>query len=414
MRIGIDLRVLQIGHQYRGIGEVTKQCLNRMFQLVAIDGSNPVTFVFYRYDDDIDPKVFLDIPKDLIYEEVVIGKRPNADIPRSRSEKLVSRWRNWFGAPVPKARMCDIFLQFDFALGVPRKPRSVLVSHDLIPYIFWNDFFESSWVHIRHKAARTTLRTILNNSEYVRVLKRSHRNATRVVCVSDSTRNDLHLYLHVPLKKMIVDHLGVSLKAASTGKASTDSDSKRLPTKPFLLFVGGIDARRRRVDDLIAAYNNLKASGHDIQLALVGENFQSAETIPSKIVRQAVMDSSYKDDILTLGYIKDKTKQDLYKTAVAFVFPTMYEGFGIPVLEAMLLGCPVVTYRNSSIPEVGGIYALYAKNWEDLWHQSLKLFEMTQTERHDLIIAAKKHAEEFTWDRTSQILYDELLRLAKK
>lgn len=412
MKLGIDLRVLQIGHQYRGVGEVTKQCLNRIFERAVVDSDDNVSFVFYRYDDDIDPKDFLEIPKGLVYEEVILGNRPKPDVPRPRSEKLAARWRNWFGNPVPKARKCDVFLQFDFALGVPRKPKSVLVSHDLIPYIFWNDFFESPWVHVKHKAARTTLRTVLNNSEYVRVLKRSHRNATRVVCVSDSTRKDLHRYLHIPLKKMVVDHLGVSLKAVSTGK--NDSGSKQLPTKPFLLFIGGIDARRRRVDELIAAYNNLKASGNDIQLALVGENFQSAETIPSKIVRQAVLDSSYREDILTLGYIDDKTKQELYKNAVAYVFPTMYEGFGIPVLEAMLLGCPVVAYSNSSIPEVGGKYALYAKNWEGLWHQSLRLLEMKQTERQALIAAAKKHAEEFTWDKTSQTLYDELLRVAKK
>lgn len=412
MKLGVDLRVLQIGHQYRGVGEVTKQCMNRIFERAISDKENNISFVFYRYEDEIDPKDFLEIPKELVYEEVILGNRPKPDAPRSRSEKLVSRWRNWFGNPVPKARRCDVFLQFDFALGVPRKPNSVLVSHDLIPYIFWNDFFESPWVHVKHKAARTTLRTLLNNSEYVRVLKRSHRNATCVVCVSESTRRDLNRYLHVPLKKMVVDHLGVSMKAASTGK--NGSGSKRLPTKPFLLFIGGIDARRRRVDELIAAYNNMKASGHDIQLVLVGENFQSAETIPSKIVRQAVLDSSYREDILTLGYIDDKTKQDLYKNAVAFVFPTMYEGFGIPVLEAMLLGCPVIAYNNSSIPEVGGKYALYAKNWEGLWHQSLNLLEMTQSKRHDLIAVAKKHAEEFTWDKTSKTLYEELLRVAKK
>jgi glycosyltransferase involved in cell wall biosynthesis len=403
MKIGVDLRVLQVGHQYRGIGEVTKQCLNRIFKLALADEENRPTFVFYMYDDKIDPKEFLDIPEQLEYEEVNLGKRPSLEIRRSRAEKLTNKWHIWFGPPVPKAKKCDVFLQFQFELGVPRHPKTVLIAHDLIPYIFWNDYFESAWVPFRNKAARTTLRTFLHNTEFTRVLKRSHRNAARILCVSDSTRNDLHKYLHIPNRKMRVIHLGVSLKPASTGKAA--KEAKNLPTKPFLLFVGGIDKRRRRVDDLVAAYNNLKASGHDIQLALVGENFQAHEAIPNDIVRKAVMDSSYANDILTLGYIDDETKQRLYKDAIAFVFPTIYEGFGIMTLEAMLLECPVIAYSNSSIPEVGGEYVLYAKGWTDIWRLTEDLLSQPKETRTQNIAAAKKHALTFTWEKTAEELY---------
>jgi glycosyltransferase involved in cell wall biosynthesis len=176
-----------------------------------------------------------------------------------------------------------------------------------------------------------------------------------------------------------------------------------------LLFVGGIDKRRRRVDDLVAAFNNLKASGHDIQLALVGENFQAPEKIPDEVVRKDVMGSSYAKDILTLGYIDDETKQRLYKEAIAFVFPTIYEGFGIMTLEAMLLECPVIAYSNSSIPEVGGEHVLYAKNWHDIWQQTEKLLDLSKAKRETFIVAAKKHAEQFTWDKTADKIYKTLL-----
>ncbi len=411
MKIGVDLRVFQIGHQYRGIGEVTKQCLNRVFERAIADTENDISFVFFKYDDEIDPKDFLEIPDELTYEEVKLGVRPDSEGVRPYSEKLTRIWRNWFGSPVPNTHNCDVFLQFDFALGVPRHPKSLLVSHDLIPYIYWDDFFESPWVHFKHKAARTTLRTLLHNQGYVHILKRSHKRAKRILCVSESTRSDLHKYLHIPLKKMVVDHLGVSLKVASTGKEA--ADNKTLPTKPFLLFVGGIDVRRRRVDDLVAAYNNLKASGHDIQLVLVGENFQSLEKIPNEVVRKAIADSSYVEDILTLGYVSDRTKQELYSNAIAFVFPTMYEGFGIPVLEAMLQKCPVVTYRNSSIPEVGGKYVLYANDWEGIWSDVVGLLEMPRDKRKVFVNDAKSYAQTFTWDKTSEKLYHELLNIAE-
>jgi glycosyltransferase involved in cell wall biosynthesis len=407
MKIGVDLRVLQVGHQYRGIGEVTKQCLNRIFEQAIADKKNHPSFVFYEYDDEIDPKEYLNIPDELEYEEVNLGKRPSPDVSRSKKEKLGAKWYRWFGIPVPKANKSDVFLQFQFELGVPRHPKTVLIAHDLIPYICWNDYFESPWVPFKNKAARTTLRTILHNNEYKRVLRRSHRNAARILCVSDSTLNDLRKYLHVPNRKMETVHLGVSLKPSSTGSVS--QKPANYPTKPFLLFVGGIDKRRRRVDDLVAAFNNLKASGHDIQLALVGENFQAPEKIPDEVVRKDVMGSSYAKDILTLGYIDDETKQRLYKEAIAFVFPTIYEGFGIMTLEAMLLECPVIAYSNSSIPEVGGEHVLYAKNWHDIWQQTEKLLDLSKAKRETFIVAAKKHAEQFTWDKTADKIYKTLL-----
>ena len=406
MKIGVDLRVFQVGHQYRGIGEVAKQSLSRIFTYALADTSKP-TFVFYMYDDPIDPKQFLDIPPELRYEEIRLGTRPSPDTVRSGQEKFATRWRAWFGGPIPHTNRSDVFLQFDYALGVPRHPRTVLVAHDLIPYIFWNEYFTSPWVHVRHKAARTTLRTVLNNNEFVRVMRRSHAHACRILCVSESTRKDLQHYLHVPKRKLRVVHLGVSIQASRTDDRATHKVS--MPTKPFLLFAGGIDKRRRRVDDLIAAYNNLKAAGHDIQLVLVGENFQSPEAIPVETVRQAVLDSSYAKDILTLGYVDDKTKQDLFRRAIAFVFPTIYEGFGIPILESMLHECPVIAYRNSSIPEVGGDYALYANDWTEIQRRIVEVLDMSKTQRTAFVAAAKAHAETFTWDRTARAIYDELL-----
>ena len=121
------------------------------------------------------------------------------------------------------------------------------------------------------------------------------------------------------------------------------------------------------------------------------------------------MGSSYKDDILTLGYVDDATKQYLYKNAIAFVYPTKYEGFGIPVLEAMLLECPIITYKNSSIPEVGGEHAIYVNNWSEIQTEVAHLLSLSPQAKQKLTKAAKKHAEQFTWDKTAQAIYQELL-----
>jgi len=225
--------------------------------------------------------------------------------------------------------------------------------------------------------------------------------------VSKSTKNDLRKYFNVPDSKIKVAHNGVDVKVLKTNE---HQDVKNMPTKPYLLFIGAGDARRR-VEDAVAAFNSLKADGRDIQLVLVGENFQSPEKIPNPVLRKAVMGSSYLDDILMLGYVDDMTKQKLYKSAIAFVYPTKYEGFGIPILEAMLLECPIITYKNSSTSEVGGDCAIYAKNLEEMRLNIEKLIDQSPSDRKKFIMSAKKHAETFTWDKTALLIYDELINV---
>lgn len=405
MRIGVDLRVLQVGHQYRGIGEVAKRTLNEMF-ILSLEDDKQDSFVFFEFADMLDPKEFLNIPKYLKFEVVKIGLWPKLDKNRTMLQKLAYKWSIWFGNPIPAANKCDVFLQYDYALGVPTNTKSVLIEHDIIPYIFWNDYFTSPWLHVKHKAARTTIRTFVHNIEYKHILKRSAKNATKIICVSEHTRKDLKEYLHISMKKMTIIHLGVSKTSLNNEKAAITSG--QFPDKPYLLFIGAVDARRRVIDDIIDAFNNLKAEGHDIQLVLAGENFQSPEAIPNDIVRNAIYDSSYKEDILTLGYIDDNTKNKLFKNAIAFVFPTTYEGFGIPVLEAMANGCPVIVYKNSSIPEIAGEYAIYAKGWEDIYNGSTRLLSMSDIQKDRFIRAAQKHAKKFTWLKTSIEYYDAL------
>ncbi len=402
------MRALQTGHKYRGIGEVAKQTTDRIVQLAHSDDRD-VKFIFYEYDDD-DPKELLNVPPDVQYETVKLGPMPEKNLTAGKLDKLRQHYAGLYGSPVKGSGRSDVFLQFDYAFGVPKNTRTVLIKHDLIPYLFWDKYFESAWVPFKNKAARTTLRTLFANYKFIRTLKRSLRSANVILSVSESTKRDVQNFFNVNGKKVKVAHLGVTLKAAKTDADTVANDD--LPTKPYLLFVGAGDARRR-VEDAVAAFNNLKADGHDVQLVLVGENFQGTDTIPNPVLRSAVSSSSYKSDILTLGYVDDAVKQDLFRDAIAFVYPTQYEGFGIPVLEAMLLECPVISYRNSSIPEVAGEHAYYAANWADIKSQTEYILSLSDEENGRRKKNAKIHAEQFTWDRTADIIYQELVRVAK-
>ena len=406
MKIGIDLRALQIGHKYRGIGEVAKQTTNRILEL-AHEDSRDISFIFYEYDDDQEnPKELLSIPSGLSYETIKLGPIPEKDLGATKYDKLKRNLIPLYGSPIKDSAKSDVFMQFDYALGVPKNTRAVLVKHDLIPYLFWDKYFESAWVPFKNKAARTTLRTLFANHKFSRTLRRSLKNSSVIITVSENTKSDIQKHFRVKDSKVKVAHLGVTIKPSKT---TSSVKPKGLPTKPYLLFVGAGDARRR-VEDAVAAYNNLKADGNDIQLVLVGENFQKKEHIPNPTVRNAVLSSSYGSDILTLGYVDDIAKQKLFKEALAFVYPTRYEGFGIPVLEAFLLECPVISYHNSSIPEVGGKHVYYANNWQDLKYQVELIMALSKQENNNRKQAAKEYAESFTWDRTSRIIYDELIK----
>lgn len=402
MVIGIDIRALQTGHKYRGIGEVTKQVTNRLLGKIVSDGHR---VIFYEYDDD-DPKELLSVPKGLQYEVVKQGPMPDGDTVRSRRDKIKANVDQLFGSPVLNSRKADVFLQYDYAFGVPKNTKSVLVKHDLIPYVFWDKFFESAWVPFKNRALRTTLRTLFANYRYKKVLSRSLKNAKLIVSVSESTKKDLQRFMGVSEKKVAVAHLGVDVQPSKTNDISTP---ELMPTKPYLLFVGAGD-ERRRVDDLVSAYNNLKADGVDLQLVLVGENFKKKEHIPNPATREAVVKSSYGDDILTLGYVDDATKQKLFRDSIAFVYPTLYEGFGIPVLEAFLLETAVITYKNSSIPEVGGDHARYIDDWTGIIDETKKLLSESVDERASHVKSAKKYAEGYTWDRTTDTIYQQLVR----
>jgi len=401
MRLGIDIRALQTGHKFRGIGEVAKQVTNRLLRYAANDDNE---IIFYEYDDD-DPKELLDLPKGLKYTVVKLGSMPENNLNRSRLDKIKSVTNQLYGLPISDSNKSDAFLQFDYAFGVPRNTRTVLIKHDLIPLIFWNDFFESPMVPFKNLAARTTLRTMFANYKYRRVLSRSVKNAHKIIAVSSSTKDDLKSYLSVPEKKIKVVYNGIDVKPTKTNDIISPD---RMPTKPYILFVGAAD-QRRRVEDLVDAFNNIRADGHDMQLVLVGENFKSPELIPSVATRKAVMRSSYKSDILTMGYVDDTVKQRLFKDALVFVYPTKYEGFGIPVLEAFLLGTSVITYKNSSLSEVGGDYAIYVNDWWGIKMAIENLLKEDPAVRKKRLVESKKWAEKFSWDKSAEGIYKELV-----
>ncbi|MGC1247731.1 MAG: glycosyltransferase family 1 protein, partial [Spirulinaceae cyanobacterium] len=167
---------------------------------------------------------------------------------------------------------------------------------------------------------------------------------------------------------------------------------------PYLLFVSTIEPRKN-ITTLIAAFNYLKEKHKiDHNLLLVGRKGWRYQPI-----FQAIANSPWNKHIYHLDYLSDELVALLYKKADVFVYPSHYEGFGLPVLEAMTLGTPVVTSNTSSLPEVAGDAALLVNPNDpiELAESILKVISDRKL-RDNLIQKGQKRAKLFSWERTAK------------
>lgn len=168
--------------------------------------------------------------------------------------------------------------------------------------------------------------------------------AKKLLAISQSTKNDAVKLFGVNPEKITVSYIGPAVEAAEEPVA--------LPATPIVLFVGTLEPRKNLVN-LIRAFDQLRSEGTTASLILAGGwGWQSRE------IKLAVNGSAYAADIKTPGYVSEAQKTYLYRHATVLAFPSYYEGFGMPPLEAMSLSLPVVTSNISSLPEVVGNAAL--------------------------------------------------------
>ncbi|HEY9606659.1 MAG TPA: glycosyltransferase family 1 protein [Allocoleopsis sp.] len=222
-----------------------------------------------------------------------------------------------------------------------------------------------------------------------------------VITISESSKRDVVEYLDVDPNRVYVTPLAsryssgyLSEEQSEMIKASVDYDF----SIPYLLFVSTIEPRKN-IASIIAAFNRLKQK-HKIEhhLVLIGRKGWHYEPIFA-----AIENSPWSHQIHHLDYLSDELVALFYSKADAFVYPSHYEGFGLPVLEAMTLGTPVITSNTSSLPEVAGDAALLVDpdDSTSLADAILKAIGDSQL-RAELIGKGKERAKLYSWERTAQ------------
>ncbi|QQR77659.1 MAG: glycosyltransferase family 4 protein [Candidatus Moraniibacteriota bacterium] len=184
-------------------------------------------------------------------------------------------------------------------------------------------------------------------------IKNSCRWASKIVAVSENTKKDLISLYRVPEEKIEVIYEGVSCFKLRANNNQCESNSKinskhQIP-KPYFLFIGRIEARKN-IARMIEAFDMFKKKcGTNHKLVLAGKPGYGYETVAHQVAH-----AKYRNDIVELGYVSEEEKWQLLRNADGFLFPSLYEGFGLPILEAQSVGVPVLTSSTSSLVEVSG------------------------------------------------------------
>lgn len=425
MKVGLDLSVVQTPHRMRGIGATAINFVNNL----SGDIKENHRFVFYLYKQEQEAALELFNLSGISYEIRTLKAEQRVSLKLPSKLHLVNTMFNNLrdiimthrgDTRIKDTSDLEAFLQFDPMQPLPRSKRfkKGLVIYDLIPYIMEADYLWSYSTARQHQNSRkSALRKAWLRRKYIKKVRVVSKQADILFAISARTKADYVSLARIKPSQIKVVHLGVN-------KLSTQQQTKTfhryeetswgyfpkktsLGDKPFLLFLGGSDPRRKLIH-LVAAYNNLKAQGHDIQLVLVGDVMKGPRAIPVTDVQEYLAESSYLDDILFLGFVSDAQREWLYEHAVAMVYPSVYEGFGLPVLEAMQHGTPVITYDNTSIREIAGDAALYAHDASSIKTHVEELLD-NQSLRESHKKSGQKQAAMFDWSKTSKKILNSLL-----
>jgi glycosyltransferase involved in cell wall biosynthesis len=305
-------------------------------------------------------------------------------------------WKWWFDVSIPrvlKKYKADVFLSTDGFCSLTTRVPQCLVIHDLA-FLHYPSFIYRS--HLLF---------------YKRYTPKFIRKASSLVTVSRFSKEDITTTYHPdPAKTAVV------YNAARSSFKPLDWAEKQSVTheftggKNYFIYVGSIHPRKNLVNLLKAFSIFKKRQKSDWKLVIAGR-----AAWQSKAFMDSLASYKYREDLVVTGYIDEQKLSGLVGSAYAMVYPSLFEGFGMPVLESMQAGIPVITTINSAMQEVAGDAALYADvtDVQDIADKMMLLYK-DEPLRDRLIQKGLERAKEFDWDRSAELLWQSLERAVKK
>jgi len=376
MRIGIDCRTILNPEKGEGagVGHYTYQLVRH---LLAIDKENDYFLFFDRTVEKRRLNKFRQKNVSINFFPFIQYKK---FMPGGYSHFLISAFISRF--------KLDIFHSPTLNLPPSYRGNTVVTAHDLAVY---------KLPELYTKKQIALLKSIVPSAIH---------QAKKIIAASQSTKKDLNEIFETEKNKITVVYHGVDKRFfTKSGAAEIRRVKDKLHLKDnYLLFLGTLE-KRKNIIRIIEAYERLKeklsevgVKQKDYQLVLAGSPGHGFKEIKNKIEH-----SKYKNEILITGYIQPDDLDPLYEGAKIFVFPTLYEGFGLPVIEAMANAAPVITSNISSLPETADDQALLVDpyNVADIF-QALSSLLTDSSLWHRLSQGGIKRAANFDWTKTAQ------------
>jgi glycosyltransferase involved in cell wall biosynthesis len=279
----------------------------------------------------------------------------------------------------------DVFHGLDQS-GIPfflKKGRYVVTIHDILPLVL-------PWAFpLKHRLLSRV------------ALSRIRQQADGVLVPSTAVKHDVMERLHVPENRIFVVPWGCEVQFQPTGDPVHFQGMKErygLPDR-YILFVGTLEPRKG-VGTLLKAFAILRGSHPDGDLKLVLAGGQGWDYERLLATQQAL---KLQDEVLFTGFVDEADLPHLYRGALLFVYPSLNEGFGLPILEAMACGTPVITSNTSSMPEVAGQAAILVEpNNPEVLAAAMTLMLRDDAQRDELRRRGVARAREFTWQAVAR------------
>jgi glycosyltransferase involved in cell wall biosynthesis len=372
MKIAINTRFL-LPTKLEGFGWFTHEVVKRIVQ------NNPEHEFYFFFDRKYDSK--------FIYGDNVT---PIVINPPARHPFLYYLWFEFGVKKALRKHNIDVFLSPDGYLSLGSDVKQIPVIHDL------------SFVHYPEDLP------FLNEKYANHYFPKFAKKASKIITVSEYSKSDIEKSFGISEDKITVAHNGIGdFFQPILEEKKKETRSKFTNGKEYFLFVSALQPRKN-VTKLFEAFDQFKKeTKSDVKLLMVGEKYWW-----NKEIKQVFDAMTYQSEVIFTGHIQAEDLKNVYGAGLALTYVSYFEGFGIPLVEAMKCELPIISSDKTSLPEVGGEAAIYVNPFstEDIKNGMLRIFK-DQSLREELIENGKSRAQLFSWDKTAKIVWDTIVEV---
>ncbi len=278
---------------------------------------------------------------------------------------------------------------FFHSLPIRKKTKSVVTIHDVIPLIFPQEFppgIRGKFRHLLQKKALESVDAIITDSENSKldIISKLNINESKISVI----------YLAAPQK----------FRPQSQSNIKSTREKYKIPEN-YVLYVGDVNPNKN-VLRLIESFERIHNRDKSLHLVLVGRAFGQTSN-EAKAIKKRIIDLNLQDRVSMKPNVPLDPSDDIisiYSGAKAYIHPSLYEGFGLPILEAFSVGVPVVAGNSSSVPEIASDAAILVnpESVKDIANGLMKILTMNEVQREKMITKGLNQAKKFSWEKTAK------------